>query len=179
MPLGDPPKKPPADAPDAEHEKYRKEIDKYVTQRLKEVKVAEDNLATEKTSIDARFVKLGEKERELAIKQTEFEAAKETLRAGQESLEADEALLKENELAYSKKLVQLKEDEAAVKTEDRRLKLWARDLEDRGHGGGGGIPPGLEDILLQQKTLLESRSSWKRKEKRGKKMKRKREPNKV
>ena len=38
MPLGDPPKKPAADAPDAEHEKYRKEIDKYVGQRLKELK---------------------------------------------------------------------------------------------------------------------------------------------
>ena len=82
MPLGDPPKKPPADAPDAEHEKYRNEIDKYVASRLKEVKEAEDDLAAEKTSIDTRFVKLGEEERELAIKQTKYEADKEALRAG-------------------------------------------------------------------------------------------------
>ena len=77
------------------------------------------------------------------------------MRAGQDSLEASEALLKENELQYTKKLVQLKEDEAALKVEDRRLQLWEKDLAERKPGGGGGIPPGLEDILLQQKALLE------------------------
>ena len=119
MPIGDPPKKPPADAPDAEHEKYRKEIDKYVASRLKELKDTEDDLAAEKTKIDTRFVQVGEDERALAIKQTKFEADKEALRVDQEALGDNEALLKENELAYSKKLVKLKEDEAAVKIDER------------------------------------------------------------
>ena len=172
MPLGDSPKKPAADAPDAKHEKYRKEIDKYVALRLKEVKEAEDNLAIEKTNIDTRFVKVGEEERELAIKQTKYEADKAALRAGQETLGDNEALLKENELSYSKKLVKLKEDEAAMKAEERRLKLWEKDLEER-RPGGGGIPPGLEDILLQQKSLLEKQVQIE--EERGKREKEEKE----
>ena len=156
MPLGDPPKKPAADASDADHEKYRKEVDKYVQNRLKELKELEDGLAEEKIKADTRYVKLGEDERDLAIRQNKYEEDKEKLRGKQEDLEKNESLLRTNELAYSKKLVQLKEEQAAALVEDRRLKQLARELEEKAYvGGGGALPPELTDILLQQKTLLE------------------------
>ena len=154
MPLGDPPTKPAADASDADHEKYRKEVDKYVNQRFKELKDLEESLDKEKAAVDARFLKVGDDERDLAIQQTQYVSDKEKLRLGQEILADNEALLKKNELEYSKKLVMLKEDQTAVIAEERRLKQLARDLEEKGHIGGG-IPPGIADILMQQKTLLE------------------------
>ena len=76
MPLGDPPAKPVPDISDADHEKYRKDFDNYVVERLRELKDLEDGLQKEKETTDARFVKFADQERELTIQQTKLAADK-------------------------------------------------------------------------------------------------------
>ena len=64
--------------------------------------------------------------------------------------------MRKEEKAYTDKLNILKIQQAEVKVEEKRLKKLKKELEEKGAAdGGGGLPPALTDILLQQKTLLE------------------------
>ena len=71
-------------------------------------------------------------------------------------VESGEENLKIEEKNFSDKLAKLRLEQAAAKLEDKRLKALKKEQEEkRVTGAGAGLPPGLTDILLQQKTLLE------------------------
>ena len=71
-------------------------------------------------------------------------------------VETGEENLKDEEKNYTTKMDKLKLDQAAVKVEEKRLKALEKLLKDKGKpGDGGGFPPELTDILLQQKAILE------------------------
>ena len=176
MPPGDPPKKPAKDASDAEHEKYRQDVEDYLAQRFKELKDLEDNLQKEKESNDARFVEAADEKRELALAQTRLEGEKAGLETRQESLEDAENTLRKNETEYTEKLLELQKQQLVTKGEERRLKMWEKDLEDAGRGGAGAMPAGLTKILEQQQALLEKQVNLEaEREKRQKEEKEKRD----
>ena len=156
MPLGEPPVKPAEDASEADFAKYRQEFEAYVTQKLAEFGDLELSLkqeqkeATERLSdLDGREKGVEDREKALATERTKMDAREIVVADSKDTLRKEEK-------AYTDKLNILKLQQAEAKVEEKRLKKLKKDLEDKGAAdGGGGLPPALTDILLQQKTLLE------------------------
>ena len=176
MPLGDPPKKPDDDASDAEFEKYRADFDLYVAAELKTLRDKEEGLQKEKEETDAKYEALVSREKELEDLQKNLASKELRVNTRETILETSEENLRADEKRYTDKVAILTKQQADAKLEDKRLKALAKELETRGPTGGGGIPPGLEDILLQQKTFLEKQVQIEsEREKREKKEKERRE----
>ena len=155
MPLGDPPKKPDDGASEAEFERYRADFDLYVAAELKTLRDREEGLQKEKEESDAKYEALVGREKELDDLQKNLASRELRVNTRETIVETSEENLKADEKRYTDKVAILTKQQAEVKLEEKRLKELAKDLDRRGPVGGGGIPPGLEDILLQQKTLVE------------------------
>ena len=149
MPIGNPPTKPADDASEADYEKYRHDFDAYVAQKLSEFADTELNLRQDQKEAD-------EKLKELAEQQDALQTEKVKVDTREALVETSKINLREEQKKYSAKIDKLTHEQAMLKVEERRLKALERELADKGvPGGGGGLPPALTDILLQQKTLLE------------------------
>ena len=155
MPIGEPPTKPAADASDAEHEKYRKDFDAYVAQKLAEFADTEMSLKEDQRAAEEKLTGLADREKHLEDWEKSLASQKDKLDAKEILVATDEETLREDEKNYSNKLNILKRQQAEVKVEEKRLKALKREIEEKGGAGIGGLPPALTDILLQQKTLLE------------------------
>ena len=125
-----------------------------VADKLKALKSAEVGLQKEKEESDARYEALVDREKELDDRQKVLASRELKVNTRETIVETGEENLKADEKRYTEKIAELTKQQAELKIEDKRLTLLARELERKGPVGGG-IPPGLEDILLQQKTLLE------------------------
>ena len=157
MPIGDPPTKPAPDASDAEHEKYRHDFDVYVAEKLAELAETELHLKTEQKTADEKMRDLDGRERGILDQEKALASERDKVEARSVFVASEEEALRKDEKAYTDKLNILKMQQAEAKVEDKRLKALQKELEERGGAAGGtGIPPALTDILLQQKTLLET-----------------------
>ena len=128
----------------------------------------------EKEESDAKYEALVGREKELDDLQKDLASKELRVSTRETMVETSEENLRADEKRYTDKVAILTKQQADVKLEDKRLKALAKELDRRGPTGGGGIPPGLEDILLQQKTLLEKQVQIE-KEKREKRKRRKEE----
>ena len=153
MPIGEPPTKPADDASEADFEKYRAEFEAYVTTKLAEFADVELNLKKDQKAVDDRHHELADKEKDLADQEKALAESRLEVETREAVVETGEENLKVEEKEFSDKMAKLRE-QAHIKVEDRRLKAWQKELEESGPAGGG-LPSGLADILVQQKTLLE------------------------
>ena len=158
MPIGNPPTKPAADASDAEHAKYRHDFDIYVAEKLAEFADTEISLKEDQKAAEEKLTDLADREKHLVDWEKSLATEKDKLDAKEILVASDEENLRKEEKNYSDKLNVLKKQQAEAKVEEKRLKALKRELEEKGGGGIGGLPPALTDILLQQKTLLEKTS---------------------
>ena len=174
MPIGDPPTKPAEDASEADLEKYREEFEAYVARKLAEFADVELNLKREQKETADKHHELADKEKELAGQKKVLASERLKVETREAVVESGEENLRAEEKEFSDKMAKLRLEQAAVKVEVRRSKAW-QELEEIGPVGGG-LPSGLADILVQQKTLLEKQVKLEEeREKREKEEKEKRD----
>ena len=177
MPIGDPPTKPPPEASDADHEQYRHDFDVYVAEKLAQFAETEINLRTDQKTADEKLRDLDGRERGILGKEKALATERDKMDAREILVSSGEENLKKDEKAYTAKMDILKMQQAEAQVEERRLKALKKELEERGGAGGGvGLPPELTDILLQQKSLIETQVKLEQdREKREKEEKEKRD----
>ena len=170
MPIGDPPTKPADDASDADHEKYRHDFEVYVTERLAEFADTELHLKEEQRETDEKLRELADREHALATERVKVDTREALVETG-------EVNLREEEKKYSDKIAKLTHEQAMLKLEEKRLKALEKELREKEAAGGDvGLPPALTDILLQQKSLIETQVKLEEeREKREKKEQEKRD----
>ena len=149
MPLGDPPTRPAEGAPEEEYEKYRADFDAYVAARLGEFADTEVNLRREQQDLKDRELDLKDKEKVIEGREAKVEVREaEGGDWRREFKERGEELLHQNGQIEAGTSCCKNGREKAESTHERLKR-------EREAGDGGGFPPELTDILLQQKVILE------------------------